>query len=180
MSYPGKPKYLSWRNTYSYQIKWKYWSPMDLIFRSFLVLGYSSGYRDCSPAEVLGFASGCDEIVRGQGVVSLVFRELSKMILQKYTLEISHLHWEFRVETLYVCPKHGFGHTYSVWAWNSHNKYDSAIRKFRENVLESVGNISETGDLVTWLSLSKFLVTRVARFVPFSHILDKNLQQNIH
>ena len=26
-------------------------------------------------------------------------------------------------ETLYVCPKQGFGHTYKVSAWNSHHKY---------------------------------------------------------
>ena len=32
--------------------------------------------------------------------------------------------WEIQAETLYVCPKHGFGHTHKVSAWNFHKKYD--------------------------------------------------------
>ena len=47
----------------------------------------------------------------------------------KHYLEICVLHksnfvWHFQAETLYVCPKHGFGHTYKVLARNSHHKCD--------------------------------------------------------
>ena len=45
----------------------------------------------------------------------------------KYSLEIcillkSFFLWEFQAETLYVCPKPCFGHTYKVSAWNSQHK----------------------------------------------------------
>ena len=43
-----------------------------------------------------------------------------------------------------MCPKHGFGHTYKVSAWNSHQKTIFAIHKFRDNFLESSRNVSET------------------------------------
>ena len=32
----------------------------------------------------------------------------------------SHLRWEFQAETFYMCPKHGFGHTYKVSARKFH------------------------------------------------------------
>ena len=55
-----------------------------------------------------------------QGGVSRTFRELSKISLRKYTMpEITFMviisSWNFL---------HGFGYTYKISAWNSHNKYD--------------------------------------------------------
>ena len=58
----------------------------------------------------------------GQGV-SLMLRELSEIILRKYTMP-EYLWWDFQAETLYVCPKHGFGHMYKVSAWNFRKMYD--------------------------------------------------------
>ena len=63
----------------------------------------------------------------------------------------SHLWWEFHAETLYVCPKHGFGHTYKVSVWNSHKKNDFfAIHKFPKNILEGLLNVSETTPWWQW------------------------------
>ena len=55
------------------------------------------------------------------GVVSLTFRELYKIISQKYAMpEITFM---VRISSWNLLPKHGFGHTYTVSAWNFH-KYD--------------------------------------------------------
>ena len=51
---------------------------------------------------------------------------------------------EFQAEVVYICPKHGFGHTYNVSVWNSHKKYDFCNTKFTEHILESSLNVSET------------------------------------
>ena len=40
-------------------------------------------------------------------------------VLQKW-----YILWEFQADTLYVCPKPCFGHTYKVSAWNSQRKSD--------------------------------------------------------
>ena len=77
-------------------------------------------------------------------VVSLTFCELSKIISRKYTKPEMTFMVRISSETLYVCPKHDFWHMYKVSAWNLHRSKISAIHKFRENILESSGNVSET------------------------------------
>ena len=60
--------------------------------------------------------------VQVQGAVSIKFRELSKMFSRKFVYCRNLTSYgNFK---LYMCPKHGFGHTYKVSAWNSHDKYD--------------------------------------------------------
>ena len=44
--------------------------------------------------------------------------------------------WEFQAETFYVCPKHGFVHTYKVSAWNLIRRMIFAKHKFQANILE--------------------------------------------
>ena len=80
------------------------------------------------------------------GDVSLTFRELSKIFSRNlYTVLLkSYFLWEFQAETLYVCPKHGFGHTYKVSAWNSQHKCHFWHCIFSRYYLESSGNVSET------------------------------------
>ena len=77
-------------------------------------------------------------------VVSLTFCELSKIISRKYTKPEMTFMVRISSETLYVCPKHDFWHMYKVSAWNLHRSTKSAIHKFRENILESSRNVSET------------------------------------
>ena len=45
---------------------------------------------------------------------------------------------------LHMCPKQCFGHTYKISAWNYHHQCVSGIVYFREIILESSRNVSET------------------------------------
>ena len=77
------------------------------------------------------------------GGVSLTFRELSKIFSRNfYLIKIAFL-WEFQAETVHVCPNPRFGHTYKVSALNSRYVI-SGIVYFREIILESSRNVSET------------------------------------
>ena len=65
--------------------------------------------------------------VSDQGVVSLTFCELSKINFTKIHNTGDHIYGEnFKLKLCMCaqCPKHGFGHTYKVSAWNSHENYD--------------------------------------------------------
>ena len=47
-----------------------------------------------------------------------------KIYSQKIQGRKSPLRWEPQAEILHACPKHVFGHTYKVPAWNPHKRYD--------------------------------------------------------
>ena len=77
---------------------------------------------------------------QGLGVVSLTFRELSKIISRKYTIpEITFIvgiwSWNF-VHALGTCSKFQLQILIRTTV--------SAINKFQENILESLRNVSET------------------------------------
>ena len=59
-----------------------------------------------------------------QGVVSLTFQELSTNYLEMCVLHKKYLWWEVQAETLYLCPKPCFGHTYKFSDCNSDHKCD--------------------------------------------------------
>ena len=82
-----------------------------------------------------------DELpIQNLGVVSLTFRELSKII----QCQKSHSWWEFQGETLYVCPEHGFAHL-QRFTLKSHKKYNFCkIQISIIYILESSRNVSET------------------------------------
>ena len=93
---------------------------------------------------------------------SLTFRDLSKICCRNLCVaEIISL-WEFQAETMYVCPKYRFGHTYKVSAWNSQHKCDFWHSIFSRDYLKSSRNVSETTPVFwsryytenTWSSLS--------------------------
>ena len=73
-----------------------------------------------------------------------IFASSPKKSHKNVQCQKSHLWWEWQAETLYMFPKHGFGHTYKNAAWNSHKNMISVIHKFREIILESSQNVSET------------------------------------
>ena len=82
--------------------------------------------------------------MRKQRGVSLMFRKLSQkfsrnLCIAEIVLLVRNSSW-----TLYLCPKHGFGHMYKVSAWNSHHNGIYGIVYFCEIILESSRNISET------------------------------------
>ena len=76
------------------------------------------------PGSSMGHKVTIHWMFRGLEVVSLMFCELSKIILRKYIMSKITCMVEFEAEILYACPKPCFGHTYKVLAWNSHKKYD--------------------------------------------------------
>ena len=79
-----------------------------------------------------------------QGIVSLTFCRLSKIISPKFTMpDITFLlrisGWNF------ACVlKHGFELTYKIAAWNYHNKYDFCNTQISREYLESSQNVNET------------------------------------
>ena len=80
----------------------------------------SQGYWTECMAHIFGWRLSVQ--VQVQGAVSIKFHELSKMFSRKFVYCRNLTSYgNFKP---YMCPKHGFGHTYKVSAWNSHDKYD--------------------------------------------------------
>ena len=76
-----------------------------------------------------------------------------KHSLKICVLQKSNFLWIFQAETLYVCPKHGFGHTYKLSAWNSHYKCDFWHCIFSRDYFRELANVSETTlRCLKWLS----------------------------
>ena len=73
-----------------------------------------------------------------------VSQALQNISLKICVLQKSYFLWEFQADTLYVCPKPCFGHTYKVSAWNSPIDVISGIVYFSEIILESSRNVNET------------------------------------
>ena len=78
------------------------------------------------------------------GVVSLMFHELSKIISRKYTMP--QITFTARISSWkFVSVWTGFGHTCTNFQLEILIRSTiSAIHKFRENILESSRNVSET------------------------------------
>ena len=90
-----------------------------------------------------------------EGCFTNISRALQNKNNENTQCQKSHLWWEFQAETLYVCPKLGFGHTYKVHLEILIRNMISAIHKFQGNVLESLRNVSET---ITWSSVCVCLI----------------------
>ena len=107
--------------------------------------------------------------------VSQTFRELAKIFSLSLCIaevvllmRISRWNlWEFQGETLYVCPKPCFGHTYKVSPWNSHHKYDFWHCVFSREKLESAWNLRETRPVYIYIYTIILMCGRV--YAVMSH-----------
>ena len=83
--------------------------------------------------------------LKGQGVVSLTFRELSEIISQKYTIPENTFILRISSWNFVRVPKAWLWAHLKIWAWNSHQKYDFCnTHKSRENILENLQSVNET------------------------------------
>ena len=93
--------------------------PMSIRF-TLQALGHQSTY----PPGLLQWHWGSEANLKNYGIYCIVWGpEIPEDKIIWWSLK-SHFFWEFQAETLYVCPKDDFGHTYKVSAWNSHKKYN--------------------------------------------------------
>ena len=109
-----------------------------------------------------------DNVLSG-GCFTNVLRALRNNHAKKTQCQKWHLRWEFQAETLYVYPKHGFGHTYKVPAWNS-QKYDFCNTQLSREYLGELAKRLWNNPLASYVakaSVAKVLV-RYTGNVPIS------------